>query len=667
MLSKKQKRFIEKNKKRYSAGKIAGELKVPPAEVEKYLAPDESPGTIDNNRKAPFYFYLILAAIPILFFILLETGLRIFNYGTDLSMWTGVGSEKIMLNPDVARRYFSTVKSVPTSINDVFDKVKKQNSFRVFVLGESSAAGYPFMPLGSFSRYIRKRLEVTYPNNTIEVVNLGLTAINSYTIRDFIPEMIEQKPDLVLIYTGHNEYYGALGVGSMESLGSSRTFIKLALYLNKFKTTELVRNFIQWFAGLIMPADESAKSGTLMSRMAKDQYISFGSDNYKAGLDQFDNNMRDVIGMIKTARVPVVIGTLASNLKDQKPFVSIKNGKYPPADQVYKEAQAAYSEKNYRAAEFLYRKARDLDGLRFRATEDFNKSIKKFGAEFGVPVADVDSLFNDESPNGIAGDNLMTDHLHPTLHGYQLMGKLFFEKMIKMNYLPANATAAVPVDRQDGLTLRNFQFPGLDSTIADYRIKFLKNDWPYIDSKNRINPAILLSPKHYEDSLAFNVVVNKMDWGEAHEIAMRKYLNEKNAVKFFEHAEALIYQYPIVPEYYQYIDQLALYFLNKKEYDTAYGILLKRYQIKPNDFSTKWLGTIDLNRSLIPSAIKYLSESTAFNSNDLQTFYNLAGALALNKEYKKSYEALMQVISKDPNYPGAQNLMRQLKGAGIQP
>ena len=28
-----------------------------------------------------------------------------------------------------------------------------------------------------------------------------------------------QEPDAVLIYAGHNEYYGALGVGSTESLG----------------------------------------------------------------------------------------------------------------------------------------------------------------------------------------------------------------------------------------------------------------------------------------------------------------------------------------------------------------------------------------------------------------------------------------------------------------
>jgi hypothetical protein len=121
------------------------------------------------------------------------------------------------------------------SNQDVFDAVKKPNAYRIFVLGESSAAGYPFSPLGSFSRYIRDRLKLLYPSSEIEVVNLSMTAINSYTLRDLFPGVLEQNPDLILIYTGHNEYYGALGVGSIESLGTSRTMINLLLYLKSIK------------------------------------------------------------------------------------------------------------------------------------------------------------------------------------------------------------------------------------------------------------------------------------------------------------------------------------------------------------------------------------------------------------------------------------------------
>jgi lysophospholipase L1-like esterase len=652
-LTSKQISYIEQNRKKYSSEKISKNLNVTIKEIENYL-------TEHPEKKTPFYFYLILAAIPILFFVLLEVGLRVFNYGTDLSMWSSVTTDKMILNPDVARRYFSKVRTLPSSIEDVFDKEKKPNAFRVFVLGESSTAGFPYMPLGSFSRYIRKRLEIDYPHKTIEVINLGLTAVNSYTLRDFVPEVLKQKPDLILIYTGHNEYYGALGVGSMESLGHSRAFINLVLYLNNFKTTQLIRNFLQWFGEVFSP-DSQSPTGTLMSRMAQEKYIALGSDKFNIGIDQFRDNMYDVLKMIKEKNIPVIIGTLASNLKDQKPFISMKNEKYPPAEQVYKQAWSAYNNKNFESAKFLFIKAKDLDGLRFRAPQEINKVIKQFGTEFKIPVVDIDSAFNAVSQGGIVGDNLMTDHLHPTLQGYQLMGKIFFDGIAKNNYLPQEENTAIPYAQQDSITVSNFAFSKFDSSMSVYRIKILKNDWPYIDPKNKVPENQLIQASSYGDTIALKVVTNELSWIDGHMNMAQKYLKEKDVDGFIRHIEILIYQYPMVEQYYNSLDDLALNLVRGGKFAEAYKVLLKRYQIKPNALSTKWLGSIDLNAKKISSAIRYLEESVMLDPEDLQTSYNLAGAYALNKNLEKSYQVITKVISKNPKYPGAQNLLMQLR------
>ncbi len=653
-LSKKQIKFIAMNRPKLSAEKIAKELNIPVEEVQKLF--DEN-----IKGKTPFYFYVILTAIPILFFVLLEIGLRFFDYGEDLSMWTPATEGKIILNANVARRYFTNVKNIPSSIEDVFDSAKAPNSFRVFVLGESSAAGYPYMPLGSFSRYIRKRLELAYPNNKIEVINIGLTAVNSYTIRDFIPGVLEHKPDLILIYTGHNEYYGALGVGSMESIGSSRAFTNSFLYLNKFKITQLLRNFIQWFSELISNSDQQKKSGTLMSRMAKEQTIELDSESYRAGIDQFESNVRDVIKQIQAANVPLIIGTLASNLKDQAPFISTQTKKYPQAKKVFVDAQASYKNGDYKIALQLFQLAKDLDALRFRAPEEINRLVNKLGKEYLIPIVKLDSLFNAESPNGIVGNNLMTDHLHPTLRGFQLMGKAFFEKMIDKNFLP-KSSAAIPFEKQDSATLASFLFSKIDSTMAEYRIKILKNDWPYIAPMNKIPFNQLLKPKTFEDSLAFKFMNDEITWTEAHQKAAEKYLKQKNLDGFLQHMEILLYQYPVIVEFYKLLDEVAFKFMKADEFEKAYKILLKRYQIEPNAFSAKWLGSINLNNGKVQPAIKYLEESAKYDPDDLQTLYNLAGAYALNKEYKQSYDVISKVLSKDQNYPGAQNLMQQLNG-----
>ncbi|MDP2038342.1 MAG: hypothetical protein Q8L04_13240 [Ignavibacteria bacterium] len=612
------------------------------------------------NRKPPFYFYLILISIPLLFFILLEVGLRIFNYGDYLSMWEQATPGKKIINAYVAKRYFSNVKNPPTTIEDVFDSSKAENSFRVFVLGESSAAGYPYMPLGSFSRYIRKRLELAYPNNKIEVVNLGMTAICSYTIRDFMPEVIKQKPDVVLIYTGHNEYYGALGVGSLESLGKSRALVNLYLSLNNFKTVQLVKDFLQWVIKSVS-SEPTKRSGTLMSRMAKEQTIELDSESFNDGIDQFDGNMRDVIQMCKNANIPLILGTLTYNLKDQKPFISVKSVSEPDANSTYAEAQKAYASGNYKLALELFRKAKDLDALRFRAPEKINSLIRKYKDEFGVAVADIDSVFNAKSPNGIVGDNLMTDHLHPTLEGFQIMGSAFFSKMNEMNILP-KVNPVIAFDAQDYKTREAFPFSSVDSTLAKYRIALLKNDWPFIDPKNKMELGSLFHPANFEDSIAYKFVEDEITWLDVHEKLANKFITQKKYDEAVKHIQILIYQYPVIKEYYDQIDNIALELLKQNNFESAYKILMTRYEIKPNAFSTKWLGNIDLNNKRIASAVKYLEESVKYDANDIQTLYNLAGAYALDKQYSKGYQAISQVLQKDSNYPGARELELQLRG-----
>ncbi|MDH7604366.1 MAG: GDSL-type esterase/lipase family protein [Melioribacter sp.] len=620
---------------------------------EKSIFTDQPPS------KSPLYFYLIMISIPFLFFIVLELGLRIFNYGYDLSMWEEVAQGKLMLNPDAARRYFSNVKNTPSSIEDVFDKVKDKDAFRVFVLGGSSAAGYPYMPMGSFSRYIRRRLELNYPHKKIEVVNLSLTATNSFTIRDFIPEVINQKPDLILIYAGHNEYYGALGVGSLETGTGSREIINAMLFLNKFRTTQLIKNFLRWITSLIAKPENPYSSGTLMSRMAKEKYIAFNSETYKTGLKQFKENIGDVLRKLKEGKIPVIISTVASNIKDQPPFISTKYKNYT-AQSVYNEAIQFYNKGNFKKADSLFRFAKDLDGLRFRAPEEINSIIRSLSKTYNVPYIDVDSLFSSISPNNIIGNNLMTDHLHPTLRGYQLIGKLFYDKMNEMNYLPDNSKPKYEYGIQDSITVSNFIISELDSTIADFRIKLLKNDWPFINPSKKKTIEEVCNPKTFIDTIAIEYLDNKLRWIQAHEKAANKYLIKNNLDGFLNHISALIYQYPFIKENFNQLEILAVKYLKNQDYKNAYKILIAEYKIKPNSFSSKWLGQIELNSGNIQPAIKFLEESFLYDSTDTQVIYNLSGAYALNKEYNKALTTVKKLLKLDSRYPGAQVLYNEL-------
>lgn len=612
----------------------------------------------NTNKKHPFYFYLILIAIPIIFFIMLESGLRIFSYGFNNEQWIEVSEGKLILNPEIARRYFHKTQSLPYSNQEVFDAVKQKNNFRIFVLGESSAAGFPYAPLGSFSRYLRQRMDLVYPESKIEVVNLGLTAINSYTIRDLFQGVLEMSPDLIIIYTGHNEYYGALGVGSMESFGTSRNIINLVLWLNRFKTFEFLTDITRTISGLISPPNSVDRDATLMERMVSEQQIAFASELYEEGIEQFKNNMREILKLAKEKNVKILLSTLTSNTLDQQPFVSLKTENYPPAKEIFEKAKQELLNGKISTADSLLTYAKDLDALRFRAPEAINNIIRDYSIEFSFPLVDIDSVLRSKSQYGIVGDNLMTDHLHPTLEGYQLMGKAFFESMKFNGYLPDTESIQLSDEQQDSLTKANFIFSKLDSIQAFYRIAALKNKWPFVNDYQSIPTIKLLKPANYIDSLIYDATVGDLDWEKLHRKAAEWYLRNGELENYKEQMDILISQFPFVVEYY---NSTAYEFLKIGKFDIAYSYLKKGYRLKTDAFSSKWLGIIDLSKGQDESAAKFLEKSLSFDPKDSQVLFNLAGAYSRLKLYDKSLTAINSCLQVDPAFPGAAELKSQVE------
>lgn len=613
-----------------------------------------------KSIKQKYLFYLVMFLIPIIFFAGLEFSLRIFNYGKEISQWVEIVPGKLILNPEIAYRYFHSTKGIPYSNQNSFDAVKKDNAFRIFILGGSSAAGYPYTPNGDFGKYLQKKLEIIYPDKTIEVVNIALTATNSYTIRDLMPGVIEQKPDLVLLYAGHNEYYGALGVGSMESIGRSRKIVRLILTLEKFKTVTLLRDFLKWAGKIFSDTDGANKdqAGTLMSRMAKDKLIAYNSDIFEECVLQFEDNITDVIQMCKNANVPIVLGTLASNLKDQKPFVSISDGKNPSAEKIYQEAILALAQGITDSALSKFIFAKDLDGLRFRAPEKINKIITSLGKKYNCPVVDVSKEFNNASPDKIVGNNLMTDHLHPTYGGYKLIGELYFKQLERNALLPETGKFKISESELDNLLESRTNISALDSVIAKYRILILQNDWPYSEKKSVEYMLKLFNRKNLIDSTALLVIDNKLSWEKAHRDVATYYLNNKDYQSFIHEINVLITQYPFIEEYYSYsTEQL----LAAKMYEEAIPLLLKGFKHFPNALYAKWLGNISLSKNDVDKSIFYFNKSLNYANNDPQVLYNLAGAYSLKGMYREALNTIQNCIRINPSYPQAQNLRIQLE------
>ena len=281
-----------------------------------------------SYRSRKIIFYTIAILIPIIFFVIFELILRIFHYRDNLSLALTVeqnGVKFFQLNQDVGQRYFvRTPKNlIPQLYPQTFEYKKSPQTFRIFLLGGSTMAGFPYELNARINSLLEDRLMKYYPDKKIEVVNVGLSAINSFSVVDFVKELVDYESDLFIVYMGHNEFYGAYGVGSVEGLGKHPAVIRTYLSLNKFKLFLLIRDIIQKVGGIWQKSPELTTDRTLMASMAQKKSIPLNSKDYLIARTYFTENLEKIIGITKKNNVPILISKICSNLRGQKPFQSL--------------------------------------------------------------------------------------------------------------------------------------------------------------------------------------------------------------------------------------------------------------------------------------------------------------------------------------------------------
>jgi hypothetical protein len=165
------------------------------------------------SSKQKLIFKIIIVIIPIFLLLLFEGVLHVVGNGDNLNLFipnSTDGYEKyLMVNQQVGKKYFQKLEYTAPA-NDIFLKNKPEDAFRIFVMGSSTVYGFPYERNLMFSRILNHQLNEAYPDKQIEVINTAITAINSYTLLDYIDQILAHKPDAILIYAGHNEFYGAL-------------------------------------------------------------------------------------------------------------------------------------------------------------------------------------------------------------------------------------------------------------------------------------------------------------------------------------------------------------------------------------------------------------------------------------------------------------------------
>jgi tetratricopeptide (TPR) repeat protein len=473
----------------------------PPAR-ETIGLPENALRAVSPVSRRRLWLLRILAIIlgPLVVFGSVELALRLAGYGYPTSFFLRTrikGHDFYVPNAKFTYRFFSaSLARPPLPIR--MPAVKSTDAYRIFLFGESAAAGDPDPSYG-VARYLQVLLRERFPNTDFQVLCVAVTGISSHTILPIARECARHEGDLWLIYMGNNEMVGPFGAETV--FGAQAPSLSLARLSLALKATRFGQ-MLDAVAGRLARRSPSptSSSGTQIGlpgttpseapplrkswggmQMFTEARVRHDAPARRRTYANFEGNLKDILSAGRQAGLPVIVSTVAVNLKDCPPFASLHGpgltmdkesawtkayedgvaleaaGSYPAALTRYLEAarlDSEYADLQFRLgtcqlavtncdqARRSFALATDYDALAFRADTKINEAIRTAAAQHaghGVYLADAAETLARQSPSGIPGLELFYEHVHLTFPGNYLLALNFAEQVKKL--LPTSISA----------------------------------------------------------------------------------------------------------------------------------------------------------------------------------------------------------------------------------
>ncbi|NQT14328.1 MAG: SGNH/GDSL hydrolase family protein, partial [Planctomycetes bacterium] len=354
-----------------------------------------------------------------------------------------------------------------------FAREKTPGEFRIFCLGGSTVQGRPFAIETSFPTWLELGLEAANPERKWEVVNCGGVSYASYRLVPILEEVLEYEPDLVLVYTGHNEFLEDRTYAHIKQV--PRIVARPCELLLRTRTYTLLR---EGHVRLRGRPDEAAPDGRPVLASEVDAMLEYrgGLDEYHRDdkwrrdvIEHFRFNLRRMVDLADNAGVPLLLVNPVSNLRDSSPFkTQHRDGLTPEELQRWEalvaEAADHYDTNAYQAATVLekaleiddqhaglhyllakcydasgvldrarraYLEAKELDICPLRILEPMNQSVLDVARRTDTPLVDVRKLYEDLTDSGIPGGYGLLDHVHPSIPGHQLIANALADELVR--------------------------------------------------------------------------------------------------------------------------------------------------------------------------------------------------------------------------------------------
>jgi tetratricopeptide (TPR) repeat protein len=615
-------------------------------------------------------FRVITAVIlPILIVVLLEVVLRVVGYGFPTSAFVKCqfkGRTVYCSNPKFGWRFF------PPEISRflppfVVPADKTDNTYRIFILGESAAWGDPD-PSYCFGRQLSVMLRQQFPSVNFEVYTAAMVAINSHSIVRIAEDCARLKPDLFIVYAGNNEVVGPYGAGTVfSSLSKSLLLIRFNIAMKATRVGQLMSR-LAYITSRVNTRPEIWGG----MEMFLGKQIRHNDEKMQYVYSHFRRNLEDIARFSQKAGAKTIFSTLAVNLKDCPPFASMHKpglneqqkqqfgGFYQAGlnlekardfsgaidsylaaaeiDDTYAELQfrlgrCQWNLEQFDSAKKSYTQAMELDTLRFRADSTINRIVREVGENRepqGVYFVDAADEFARQSPHNCPGFELFFDHVHPIFSGNFLLAKTIFGQVEQV--LPDKikaqkaADAAIPSEE---VCARQLAFTVYDNLrITQINLEIISNKQPFTNQAYHEEAVDFWRQKVERLNLSINPA--------AFDQAMEQY---EQAIKLNS------------TDRYLRLNYFKLLYRDRKYIYAAAEQCRLITEQTPYDFETlAALANLEAQLEKIDSALEHAVLATRYMPTD--TLANLAaGALYKEKgQYEKAQRYIAEVVRLNPKF-----------------
>ncbi|EMI21230.1 TPR repeat-containing protein [Rhodopirellula maiorica SM1] len=355
---------------------------------------------------------------------------------------------------------------------------KQPSEFRIVCLGGSTVQGRPYSIETSFTTWLQLSLQAADPATQWEVINCGGVSYASYRLVPILEEMLQHEPDLIVLATGHNEFLEDRSYAGIKQVPDS--IAGAYQRMTRLRVT-------QWVQQLVASSRRDSSNQEKTSDSEAQNILATEVDallDYQGGLaayhrdanwsqavvTHFRHNLHRMIQMADAAAVPIVLVDLPVNLRDCPPFKSQDTGGISDADQrrcqqLIAEARDMFTRdrqqaikklelavainpqhaglhyqlglllldnKQFERAKKHLQIANDEDICPLRIVTANRNVLRQAAQDRDVPIVAARQRFESLSLGGIPGDNVLLDHVHPTIPGHQAIASEIMEMLISM-------------------------------------------------------------------------------------------------------------------------------------------------------------------------------------------------------------------------------------------